>query len=494
MCSVDYAVRDFYSVLSTAIKKGNNIAHHICQSFSPEETIAPQKALEIGQELMKRMYPDYQYVIATHIDRNHIHNHIIVCAVNFQTHRKLHSNKDSLEKMRSISDEICKENGLSIIEPTNRSHRAILKEIIDKAVENSNNYEEFLDYMQAEKYEFKIGKYLYFRKLGDRNFISTNTLGTAYSEKAIRLKIFGATDVKNLNPNIYSNKNGVTTQRKRLKIHIDNALQKSQSFDEFLKLMKSNDFEIKQGKHLAFKHITGKRFIRCESLGEDYTEYVLKLFFENSQEYHNLKAEIEGKKIGKLIKPQDEFVSRWQANHNINVEIKMLNFLNEYGIESYDELAEKMFNLRNQISKTENNISHLNAMIDEKKDFARAIRTYHQYAPYYKEYTAIKVPVNKQVYKVLNNEKLQKYEYATQILNRYKLSDGSLPKVEDIKVEIEKFENRKTDYEAHNQKLKSELQRYEIVQYNLERLVDEPNEISKSKKENRPISSDDISL
>jgi dTDP-4-dehydrorhamnose reductase len=96
---------------------------------------------------------------------------------------------------------------------------------------------------------------------------------------------------------------------------------------------------------------------------------------------------------------------------------------------------------------------------------------------------AIKVPINKQVYKVVNNEKLQKYEYATQILNRYKLSDGSLPKVEDIKAEIEKFENRKTDYEAHNQKLKSELQRYEIVQYNLERLVDEPKEIEEKPKQ-----------
>ena len=67
LCDYKTAVEDFREIHRLAMKKGNNLAHHLIQSFSTEDNITPEKALEIGEEFMRRMFPDYQYVIAVHI-------------------------------------------------------------------------------------------------------------------------------------------------------------------------------------------------------------------------------------------------------------------------------------------------------------------------------------------------------------------------------------------------------------------------------------------
>ena len=71
-----------------AIKRGDNITHHLVQSFSPDDNVTPQQAAEIGIELMKRIYPDYQYVLAVHTEKGHIHNHIIVNSVDLVNYKK----------------------------------------------------------------------------------------------------------------------------------------------------------------------------------------------------------------------------------------------------------------------------------------------------------------------------------------------------------------------------------------------------------------------
>lgn len=116
-CTPKYALKDFaFTREKEVIKKGDNLALQICQSFSPEDKLTPEKALEIGKKLMERMHPDYQYVIATHIDKEHIHNHIVLCSVNFKDYRKLDSNKTSLAKLQTISDDLCRAYGLSVID------------------------------------------------------------------------------------------------------------------------------------------------------------------------------------------------------------------------------------------------------------------------------------------------------------------------------------------------------------------------------------------
>ena len=116
-CSYETADIEFAFTLSQALHKGNNLAHHLIQSFEPGE-VSFEKAHEIGKQLADAVTKgQYEYVLTTHIDKEHVHNHIIFCAVNFVDYHKYNSNKRSYYGIRNISDRLYYENGLSVITP-----------------------------------------------------------------------------------------------------------------------------------------------------------------------------------------------------------------------------------------------------------------------------------------------------------------------------------------------------------------------------------------
>ena len=107
-CSYETADIEFAYTLSQALEKGNNLAHHLMQSFEPGE-VSYEKAHEIGRQLADAVTRgQHEYVLTTHIDKGHVHNHIIFCAVNFIDHRKYNSNKRSYYGIRNISDRLCR--------------------------------------------------------------------------------------------------------------------------------------------------------------------------------------------------------------------------------------------------------------------------------------------------------------------------------------------------------------------------------------------------
>lgn len=98
---------------------------HFVQSFSPDEKVTPQEVNAIGIELAQREFPGYEAVVATHIDVDHIHNHIVVNSVSFETGKKLHQNTSNLMKHRQANDEICAAHGLSVLpSPQEKNLRA----------------------------------------------------------------------------------------------------------------------------------------------------------------------------------------------------------------------------------------------------------------------------------------------------------------------------------------------------------------------------------
>ena len=100
-----------------AVQKGNNLAHHLIQAFEPGE-VSYAQAHEIGRQLADEILGGkYEYVIATHINKEHCHNHIIFCAVDFAEHKKYISNRKSYAQIRRVSDRLCRENGLSVVAP-----------------------------------------------------------------------------------------------------------------------------------------------------------------------------------------------------------------------------------------------------------------------------------------------------------------------------------------------------------------------------------------
>ena len=210
-CTLQCATMDFEDVHLQGTGRTTVLAEHIIQSFKPGE-VEPEEAHKIGRELCdKYLKGQYQYVIATHIDKEHIHNHIIFNNINLENFKSFeyleNRNKNSAERLRQLSDEICEEHCLSVIQNPERgtsksyyewqqdklgnSWKSKLRTAIDKAVKGSSNFEEFLTKMQEQGYEYKQGKYLSFRATGQERFTrcKRSTLGWYYEQSQIEKRI-----------------------------------------------------------------------------------------------------------------------------------------------------------------------------------------------------------------------------------------------------------------------------------------------------------------
>ena len=187
-CSYETADIEFGYTLSQALDKGNNLAFHLIQSFAPGE-VDYEKAHEIGKQLADAVTKgQHEYVVTTHIDKGHIHNHIIFCAVNFVDHHKYNSNKRSYYGIRNMSDKLCRENGLSVVVPgkgskgksyaeyqaekTGTSWKGKLKIAVDALIPQVSSFEELLQRLQAAGYEIKPGKYVSCRAPGEQRGVS----------------------------------------------------------------------------------------------------------------------------------------------------------------------------------------------------------------------------------------------------------------------------------------------------------------------------------
>lgn len=225
-CSTETADIEFAWTREQAIDKGTNLGRHLIQAFEPGE-VTPEEAHRIGEELAKEILKgQYEYVLTTHIDKGHIHNHLIFNAVNFTNHRCYHSNKRSYHEIRRISDKICKEHGLSVIVPskskgktyiehateiTGTSYKAKLKQTIDRLIPLSSNLEDLLRRLKESGYEIKRGKYISCRASDQERFTRIKTLGTDYSEQAI---------IKRLSGQIRTNRK-IRTENKKIGLLID---------------------------------------------------------------------------------------------------------------------------------------------------------------------------------------------------------------------------------------------------------------------------------
>ena len=187
--------------------KDDVIAYHLRQSFVPGE-ITPEEANRIGCELASRFtHGQHAYVVATHEDRRHVHSHIIISAVNLDCDRKFRNFWGSSKAIRRLSDTLCIQNGLSIIEQpkghsksynkwlgneAKTSQRDGLREAIDAALARQpKDFEELLTMLQRGGWEAKRGKRISLKGKGQERFKRLDSLGEDYSEAALRAIIAG---------------------------------------------------------------------------------------------------------------------------------------------------------------------------------------------------------------------------------------------------------------------------------------------------------------
>ena len=354
--------------------KGTVLARHLIQSFLPGET-TPEMAHQIGMELCKKILKDeYEFVLSTHIDKGHIHNHIIFNNVNMVTSKCYQSNKKSYHQIRYQSDKLCKENDLSVID----------------------------EFYESYKKKYK-----------------TNGKSWYENEQA---------------------KHG-TSWKSKLQFDIDRMIKQSKDWDEFLKKIADLGYEIKYGKHIAFKPKDKARFTRAKTIGEDYSEERLK---ERIAEREFIKTPPAKKRIGNVIDmntnvkvKESKGYEYWATKHNLHTMAESIIYIREHGIKSVKQLdeyiqktADERQNLQDQIKDIEKEMQKLSTTMEQ-------VHTVKKYRACYKEYTAN--PSDKAFFEEYKAQ-ITLYENA---LSELKKSYSKLPNSKDILAELDKLQEKK---------------------------------------------------
>lgn len=401
-CHTASAHTQFLRRREEANVRGSVLARHLIQSFLPGEA-TPEMAHQIGLELCNRILKDeYEFILSTHIDKGHIHNHIIFNNVNMVTGKCYQSNKRSYHQIRYQSDKLCKENRLSVID---------------------EYYERF-----KKKYR-------------------TNGKSWYENEQA---------------------KNG-TSWKSKLQFDIDRMIKQSKDWDEFLKKMADLGYEIKHGKHIAFKHKDKERFTRAKTIGEDYTEERLK---ERILENANQKTFAVKKRVGNIIDIANNEKAQsskgyefWATKHNLQVASDTVILMREKGFKSLAQLddfikksADKRQSLQDEIKVLDEKIATLSTTMEQ-------VYTVTKYRQIYQAYK--KEPTDK-AFASEHKAEILLYEKA---LADLKKSYSKMPNSKQIFEELEKLNEKKNTLMQEYSSSKSEMTELYQIRKNYEKYM-----------------------
>lgn len=346
-CRTETADDEFMQVKKYWNKTDKNLLWHGVQSFSPGE-IDPKTAHEIGIKLANRMWGEnFQVVVTTHCDKEHIHNHFVVNSVSFKNGKKYHYGYDELYRFRNESDKLCYEYGLSVIKnPKSRgvgysewanggngkTVRALIKEDIDEAIVYSNSIMEVFTYLEDNLgYEVnRRGKYI--------------TLKPPGRERTFRLENI---DKNRKNPNAPNNYT-VEAISKRLMYKNDsvingNSIIKKQSYKKYHTLVKNNCFD-------ALDYIFASRTIRGI-----YWHYFYLL---------------NNPKTVKKHLPQSHFKIRREAQLKIKKYSERLKYVTAYKIDTVEDIEKRINFLKKELQSLVNEQSDLREKLQYKNSEA----------------------------------------------------------------------------------------------------------------------------
>lgn len=396
-CSYETADIEFQMLLDQAFKKGNNLAHHLIQAFEPGET-TPEQAHEIGRQLADEVLGGkYPYVITTHIDKGHLHNHIIFCAVDMANQRKYISNRRSYAYIRRTSDRLCKENGLSVVKP---------------------------------------GK--------DK--------GKSYAEWDAQRK--------------------GKSWKAKLKIAIDAAIPQAKDFDDFLRFMQTQGYEIKPGKFVSFRAPGQDRFTRCKTLGEDYTEEAITrrikgLAVDRGPKRKATKEITLRIDLENSIKAQKSAgYAKWAKVHNLKQAARTLNFLTEHGIDDYAALESKVAEISAANDEAVAALKTVERRLGEMAVLIKHISTYKQLRPVALELRQAK---NKAAFRQEHESQLILYEAAARALKEAGMK--KLPNLYALKAEYKKLDGEREGLSEQYNEVKKELKEYGIIKQNVDSIL-----------------------
>ena len=396
-CSYETADIEFELLLSQAMQKGNNLAHHLIQSFAPGET-TPEQAHEIGRQLADEVLQGkYPYVLTTHIDKGHVHNHIIFCAVDMVNQRKYVSNRQSYAYIRRTSDRLCKEHGLSMVMPGQ-----------------------------------------------DR--------GKSYAEWDAHRK--------------------GTSWKAKLKAAIDAAIPQAKDFDDFLRLLQEQGYEIKPGKFISFRAPGQERFTRLKTLGADYTEEAIRERIAGRRA-KAAKAPREQRGVSLLIDiensikaAQSKGYEQWAKIHNLKQAAKTMNFLTEHKIEQYADLVSRIEEMAAESGQAADALKDAEKRLADMAVLIKNVSTYQKTKPVYDAYRKAR---NREKYRAGQEQAIILHEAAARSLKAAGIA--KLPNLAALQSEYEALQAQKEALYADYGKLKKKVREYDIIKQNIDSIL-----------------------
>ena len=330
LCSRENAHKEFELTKKQFNSKTKTLAHHLIQSFVPEE-VSFEEAHQVGIELCEKILDGkYEYVLATHIDKDHIHNHIIFNSIDVDGGKVYHSYYGSYMNIRNQSDKLCKEHNLSVIDQET----------------------------QREINEIKRRKFV--------NWYDWN-----------------------------EDKKG-NSYKSRLQFDMDRVIQKAINWEHFLKIMEQYGYEIKFGKHIAFKQKNQQRFTRAKTIGTNYTEEKIKERIRNKD-----------KEIGEFVDKTKYGNQDWVVHTNMQVASKILLKIRDKGFTSMEALEKGIQKISFQKNELKQEFDKLSWEQKRIKEVVKHIQICISKREHYEGYR--KKP-NDKIYMMMNRKDVEAYQ------------------------------------------------------------------------------------
>lgn len=406
------------------IEEDNNsrTCYHGYQSFDPKEkNLTPEMVHQMGIELVKRLYPDFQVIVATHIDRSHIHNHYVINAVNMKGRKledRLANPIEGLYGLRDMSDKIALEYGLKIIEDApkigrfgkskylyseaTKTWRQQITEKIESLKSICFSFDEMLEQLAYDGYQIKSGKNIRVRPYGKERFVSIKTLGDEYSEES--LKEFFKLKRKNNMIIDFEKYNLENEDSEILSIYNELAIRSKQSI---LYSMKDLDANNDYFKYYNSRYMEIRR----------YHQLVDTINFLNENkifEYETLEEQLEKIK-NDIANREAEYQELFSENETLQLRVPLCNLYLEY-LDIYDSFIEQQ-----ELSQIELEPSReVKMFLDAKQELG--IKSTDEVKDIIAEANKIKIKINKS------------YAYLTYLKNKA----SELEKIKGISLENEK--------------------------------------------------------
>ena len=451
----------------------NNLAYHMIQSFDINDNVTPERVHQLGIEFAEKFLGgNYEYVIATHIDKGHLHNHIIFNSTSFKDYKKFRSEPyKTVAEIREISDKICEEHGLSVIKTKGLTKsypksfiewklakegkltwKETIKNKIDELIPQVKSYTEFVQQMKKAGFDVKEGKHIAFRAPEQERYVRGKRIGEEYTKESIENRI--------------SNERAVT---KSSIFTIDKDLIFKKLTDGFIINVPNQDYLLYLNGETAKMQDNGIEVTLSEA---DYTIMTKGLVAQGTisaeqilNDFGNITSQVEkAESINEV--PLSEYIQIRQneKSEKLHRAAEAIAYSRTEGVIYYSDYAKVLSLLRDKSYDTKHTLMKLDDRVADIKNIGKLLVTYSKYLPIRQELEKLKfAKFTRQ--KFLNKHQLElaSLEYAEEQLKKLGIDPERVNKDELIQ-QIKDNQSSIRDMEKQADKITERINKLSAAQ------------------------------